>query len=485
MKDLKDILKSVDTKEWIGSEDISVNDIVFDSRKTGVDSLFVAVKGTQADGHQFIRQSLEKGCKAVVAEAIDAELPGQFPDAAFIKVNDSHDALGKIASEFFDRPSEKLRLTGVTGTNGKTTIVTLLFRLFQKLGYNSGLLSTIENRIDDKKLPATHTTPDPVSINHLLSQMVEEGVSHCFMEVSSHAIHQKRISGLNFAGGIFTNITQDHLDYHETFKKYIYAKKAFFDNLPASSWALTNLDDKNGKTMLQNTKAMKHGFALKSTADFKGKLLNNSIEGLQMKINGQEIWFGLAGKFNAYNMLAVFGAATLLGEEQNETLSALSGLKAAEGRFEIITGKGVKAIVDYAHTPDALKNVLETIDTTRTRKEQVITVVGAGGNRDKGKRPQMAQIAAKFSDKLILTSDNPRFEDPEKILEDMVAGLNQEQKKNLLTISSRREAIKTACMLSAEGDILLVAGKGHEKYQEVNGERLHFDDKEQLNEFLK
>ncbi|HKK11062.1 MAG TPA: UDP-N-acetylmuramoyl-L-alanyl-D-glutamate--2,6-diaminopimelate ligase [Bacteroidales bacterium] len=482
---LSNILKDIEIIEKFGSTDISVRTVIFDSRKADKEVLFVAVKGTQVDGHQFILQAIKKGCAAIVAETVEKEIIDRYPTVAFIKVRDTHEALGIIASNFYARPSEKLSLTGVTGTNGKTTIVTLLFSLFQKLGYNTGMLSTIENKINEKTLAATHTTPDPVSLNHLLKQMVDEGVSHCFMEVSSHAIHQKRIAGLKFAGGIFTNITQDHLDYHETFKNYIYAKKAFFDYLPAQSWALTNLDDKNGKTMLQNTNARQHSFALKTPATFKGKVLSNSIEGLQMNINRQEVWFSLVGNFNAYNILAVYGAATLLGADPESALSVLSGLKAAEGRFEVISGKGVKAIVDYAHTPDALKNVLETIDSTRTRKEQVITVVGAGGNRDKGKRPLMARIAAKFSDKLILTSDNPRYEDPERILEDMAAGLDEEQKKKLLTIASRREAIKTACMLASAGDILLVAGKGHEKYQEIKGERQHFDDKEQLNEFLK
>lgn len=485
MKYLQDILKNVKVEETRNFSNQDVASIEFDSRNTAAGVLFVAIKGTQTDGHRFIGQAIEQGCTAIVCESLQDVHSGNNQDVSFFKVSDSQQALAVLASNFFDNPSEKLKLTGVTGTNGKTTVVTLLYRLFLSLGYNCGMLSTVENRINEVALPATHTTPDPVSINKLLHQMVEEGVSHCFMEVSSHAIDQKRIAGLRFVGGVFTNITQDHLDYHNTFKAYIYAKKAFFDNLPAKSWALVNTDDKNGLTMLQNCKATKHTFSLRQPATYKGKILDNGVDGLLMLIDKQEIWLKLVGKFNAYNIMAVTGTARLLGEDSQEILSVMSNLPPAEGRFEVMEVNSVKAIVDYAHTPDALKNVLQTIDTTRTHREQLITVVGAGGNRDKGKRPQMAQIAARYSDKLILTSDNPRFEKPEDILEDMVAGLDATAKKNLLTITSRREAIKTACMLAQKGDIILVAGKGHEKYQEIAGERHHFDDKEQLNEFLK
>ncbi|MDZ7743829.1 MAG: UDP-N-acetylmuramoyl-L-alanyl-D-glutamate--2,6-diaminopimelate ligase [Bacteroidota bacterium] len=390
-----------------------------------------------------------------------------------------------MASNFYDRPSHKLRLLGVTGTNGKTTIVNLLHQLFTGMGYVSGMISTIENQINREKIAATHTTPDPVQINKLLKQMQDAGCSFCFMEVSSHAIDQQRIAGLKFAGGIFTNITHDHLDYHKTFPAYLAAKKAFFDRLPADAFALTNLDDKNGNVMLQNTRAEKHTYALKSNADFKGRILENQFEGLNMIIDKHEAWFRLPGKFNAYNLLAVYGASVLLGEDRTEVLARLSHLKGAEGRMDFIRTKNkITAIVDYAHTPDALKNILETINEVRTQNEELITVVGTGGDRDKSKRAVMARIAASLSTKVILTSDNPRSEDPDSILQNMIQGVDGVDYKKVITISKRAEAIKAACIMAIPGDIILVAGKGHEKYQEIMGVKYPFDDKQKLMEFL-
>lgn len=485
MKQLSEILKNVEIVEIHGESNIAIRNISFDSRAIVKNDCFIAIAGTQADGHKFIPQVLKKNAGAIICENIPNDLTVDYPHTTIVKVKDSQAALGLIAANFFDNPSKKLCLVGVTGTNGKTTIATLLHNLFTLLGYNTGLLSTIENKINEKIIPSTHTTPDPISLNRILSEMIQNNITHCFMEVSSHAIHQKRIAGIHFNGGIFTNLTQDHLDYHKDFQSYIYAKKAFFDALPKDSWTLTNLDDKNGMVMQQNTKAVKKSYALKRPANFKGKVIENSIEGLHLLVNEHEVWFNLSGIFNAYNLLAIFGASILLGEKENEVLQAMSELRSAEGRFEVInTSTGMTAIVDYAHTPDALKNVLQTINTTRNHNEQLITVVGAGGNRDTDKRPKMARIAADMSEKVILTSDNPRNEDPEQIINQMFSGLDAIQKRKVLCITSRRDAIKTACMMAEKGDIILVAGKGHEKYQEIRGEKHHFDDKEQLNEFL-
>ncbi len=484
MKHLQDILRDIPIAESVNFANVSVSHIRFNSRIVEQGDVFIAVQGTLADGHDFIGQAIKQGAAVIICENIPATATS-VSSPVFIKVKDSHEALGKVASNYFDRPSEKIQLVGVTGTNGKTTVVTLLFQLFRALGYHTGLLSTIENKIDDQIFAATHTTPDPVKINELLSQMVTKKVSYCFMEVSSHAIHQKRIAGLHFDGAIFTNITQDHLDYHHTFKNYLYAKKALFDALPSGSWALVNADDKNGKVMVQNTKARKYSFGLQTAADFKAKIIENTIEGLHLNISQQDIWFKLAGKFNASNLLAVFGAAMLMQQDKQQVLANLSMLKAAEGRFEVIKGKTIKVVLDYAHTPDALKNVLVTLSKSRSGSEQLITVTGAGGNRDKGKRPLMAKIAAEYSDKVILTADNPRDEDPEAIINEMMEGLDKAARGKVLNITSRREAIKTACMLAQKGDVVLVAGKGHEKYQEIKGVKHPFDDKAQIKEFIK
>lgn len=482
MKELKDILKSIDIQDLKGPANPRISSICFDSREATDGSLFIAVKGTQADGHDFIPVVLKKGSIAVVCEEYPAHLPDHI---SFIKVKDSKEALGFLASAWFGHPSKSLFLIGVTGTNGKTTIVTLLHDLFSKLGYQVGMLSTIQNRMNGQIVAATHTTPDPIQINRLLHRMTESGCSHCFMEVSSHAIHQRRIKGLDFNGGIFTNITHDHLDYHGDFAEYLKSKKKFFDDLPEKAFALVNKDDKNGRVMLQNTKASKSAYSLSAPADFNGRIIENQFEGLMMKINGQEAWFRLVGKFNAYNILAVYAAAMLSGEAKEEVLSALSSLPGAEGRFELLRSENnITAIVDYAHTPDALKNVLSTINGTRTKNEELITVVGAGGDRDPSKRPVMGRIAASMSTKVIFTSDNPRTEDPDMIIEDMIKGVEGTDYKKILSISSRKEAIKTACMLARPGDIILVAGKGHEKYQEIKGVKQHFDDKEVIGEFL-
>jgi len=484
MKSLQYILRDIPIAESVNFADVAVNYIRFDSRKVEQGDVFIAVKGTLTDGHNFIIQAIKQGAAAIICEKLP-KTAISINSPVLVRVEDSHNALGKAASNYYERPSEKLKLVGVTGTNGKTTVVTLLFQLFRSLGFKAGLLSTIENRINEQTYSATHTTPDPVKINELLNKMVAEKVHYCFMEVSSHAIHQKRIAGLHFDGAVFTNITQDHLDYHQTFKNYLYAKKALFDSLPSDSWALVNADDKNGKVMVQNTKARKHSFALQTASDFKTKIIENRVEGLHLNIDQQDIWFKLAGRFNASNLLAVYGAAMLMQQDKQQILSNLSMLDAAEGRFEVIKGKNVRVILDYAHTPDALKNVLETLRKSRTGKEQLITVTGAGGNRDKGKRPLMAGIAAEYSDKVILTADNPRDEDPEVIINEMLEGLDESAQEKVLRIASRREAIKTACMLARKGDVVLVAGKGHEKYQEIKGVRYPFDDKAQIKQFIK
>ena len=466
----------------IGSLNKEILDVAFDSRKVIEGSLFIAIEGTQVDGHNFIQKAIDKGAVAIVCNKMPVITQC---DITYIAVADSSEALGYIASNFFDNPSEKLKIIGVTGTNGKTTIVTLLHSLFTELGYGVGMLSTIQNKINDRIIEATHTTPDALKINELLNLMVDEGCEFVFMEVSSHAIVQHRITGINFSGGIFTNITHDHLDYHHTFKEYINAKKKFFDQLPASAFALTNTDDKNGKIMLQNTQAKKFSYGIKNIASFKGKIIENGFEGMMMKVEGSEVYSLLSGNFNAYNLLAVYSAAILLKQNKEEALIGISKLKGAEGRFDIVRSKkGITAIIDYAHTPDALENIIETINSIRTHNEQLITVVGAGGNRDKSKRPIMARIASLLSTRLILTSDNPRNDDPLEILEDMRKGIDPAKKKMTMVISDRKEAITTAFNIARSGDMILIAGKGHEKYQEIKGVKYPFDDKEIIAELM-
>jgi len=480
---LKPLLSNVLTVQQLGIFDKEISQVVFDSRKVELSSLFIAVKGTQVDGHQYIEKAIEKGAVAIVCEV----LPQNLKDTVtYIQVANSAIALGTIAHNFYHHPSKKLQLIGVTGTNGKTTIVTLLHRLFSKLGYKVGLLSTVENRIGEQIIPSTHTTPDAIAINSLLNDMVEMGCEYAFMEVSSHAIHQERVSGLIFKGGVYSNISHDHLDYHKTFKEYINAKKKFFDDLPKSAFALTNVDDKNGKVMIQNTKAQTATYGLRRLADFKGKILDNRIEGLHLTVNDQELYCRLVGVFNAYNLLAVYGVGKLLNFKEIELLTILSDLSAAEGRFDTVVKNNKVGIVDYAHTPDALENVLDTIQKVAKRSQKIITVVGCGGDRDKTKRPVMAKVACEKSDMVILTSDNPRNEAPIAILEDMEKGIPKNADHKVLVISDRKQAIKTACKFAKTGDIILVAGKGHEKYQEIKGEKFPFDDKNTLiNELLK
>jgi UDP-N-acetylmuramoyl-L-alanyl-D-glutamate--2,6-diaminopimelate ligase len=464
------------------SKNENVDHICFDSRKAEKNGLFVAIKGLMCDGHQFIPDVIEKGARFIVCEDLPSAI---YPEITYVKVKDSHAALGWIASNFYGRPSSKLKLVGVTGTNGKTSIVTLLYNLFTNLGYHCGLFSTIRNLVAGEETGATHTTPDPVQLNALMAEMVKKGCGYCFMEVSSHAAHQKRIAGLVFAGGIFTNLTRDHLDYHGSFKAYIDAKKDFFDMLPETAFALVNIDDKNGPVMLQNTKAKKQGYALKTLTDFKGNIVEKTIQGMQVRFNNKELWLRLTGIYNAYNMLAVYGTAVLLEQDDEQVLPLLSNLIPVRGRFELVYGRGQKTgIVDYAHTPDALQNVLDTILELRAENQQIVTVVGAGGDRDKGKRPLMAEIAANASDKVVITSDNPRFEDPEAIINDMMVGIPLGLENKVLQIANRKEAIKTACLLAPENSIILVAGKGHEDYQDVKGVKHHFDDKEILQELL-
>jgi len=480
MKCLSDIIENVKVEQPIGDVNKGVAEIVFDSRKATVDTVFVAIRGTQVDGHRFVANVFEAGCRMVVCE----EMPATYPeDATIVLVENTAATLGLMASAFYDEPSRQLKLIGVTGTNGKTTTATLLHRLTLLMGYKAGLFSTVANYIVDQEINATHTTPDAVTLNKLMAEMVEAGCEYCFMEVSSHALDQKRVAGLIFAGGIFTNITHDHLDYHKTFKAYIQAKKMFFDDLDKNAFALVNADDKNGLVMLQNTKADKHTFSLRTMADFKGRIMESMFEGMQLDIDGRELWTPFIGDFNAQNLLAVYGTACLLEFDKEEVLVALSRLESVDGRFETIrSGDGKTAIVDYAHTPDALKNVIETINLVRQPNQQLITVVGAGGDRDTSKRPEMAKEAVNGSSKVILTSDNPRSEEPEKIIEEMMAGVAFKERMKVLSIVNRREAIRTACMVAMPGDIILVAGKGHETYQEIKGERHHFDDREVINE---
>ena len=474
MKLLKDILYKVSVNAVYGDTNVKVAQVDFDSRKVVKDSLFVAQKGTSVDGHLYIDKAISLGATTIICEQLPSYLEANI---TFIQVEDSNKTLAIIASNFYDNPSSKLKLIGVTGTNGKTTVASLLYQLFKKSGYKTGLLSTVQILVDTTVFNATHTTPDSVTINYYLHQMVLLGVDYCFMEVSSHGIHQKRTEGLEFAGGIFTNLSHDHLDYHVSFASYRDVKKSFFDSLPKTAFALTNLDDKNGNVMLQNTKARKRTYALKTLADYKAKIIEKSFSGTLISINDTEFWTKLIGNFNAYNLAAIIGVAYELGLEKIEILTIISQLESVSGRFEhLVSDNGVIAIVDYAHTPDALKNVLETINNIRTNNEKLITVIGCGGDRDKTKRPKMAHIASQLSTQAIFTSDNPRTENPDTILEEMEEGVSAENLKKIITISDRRQAIKTACKFSETGDILLIAGKGHENYQEISGERFHFDD---------
>lgn len=475
---LSETLKTIKTVNIIGSTDIDLIGINIDSRRIKAGHLFVAMKGTQVDGHRFIEKAIELGAIAVLLE----DMPDSLHEGVtYIQVASTEDAVGKVATLFYGNPSSKLKLVGVTGTNGKTTIATLLYSMFRKFGYKVGLLSTVCNYIDDEAIPADHTTPDPIELNELLGRMVDAGCEYAFMECSSHAIHQRRIGGLKFTGGIFTNLTRDHLDYHKTFENYRNAKKKFFDDLPKDAFAITNADDKNGMVMIQNTKATVKTYSTQRMADFRAKILECHFEGMYLDIDGREVGVQFIGKFNVSNLLAVYGAATMLGKKAEDILVVLSTLKSVNGRLEPIhSPEGYTAVVDYAHTPDALENVLLAIHDVLNGKGHVITVCGAGGHRDKGKRPLMAQEAVKQSDKVILTSDNPRDEKPEAIIEDMLAGLTPQQKKKVITIVDRKEAIRTACMMAKKGDVILVAGKGHETYQEINGVKHHFDDHEVL-----
>ena len=478
---LNDIIKGIDCKV-IGDVEQEVKDLHFDSRKVTAGTLFVAQPGTKVDGHDFIGKAVNQGAVALVCERVPANMESHVP--AIVQVKDSSEALGLIAANFYGHPSRELKLVGITGTNGKTTTVTLLHRMFRLLGHHVGLVSTIVNKVDDEELPTGHTTPDALELNQLMRRMVDAGCNYCFMEVSSHAVVQKRIAGVEFAGGIFSNITHDHLDFHKTMANYIAAKQGFFNALPKEAWALTNIDDKNGRVMVQNSKAKVYTYGLQQKGDFHCRILEEGFEGMHLNLNGHELWCRLVGRFNAYNLLAIYGAAVLSGADPEEVLRLLSTLEPAPGRFQYVNGRGITAIIDYAHTPDALQNVISTIDAIRLPSQQLITVVGCGGDRDKTKRPEMAKIAADGSDKLVLTSDNPRMEQPESILDDMEAGLSAEQLSRTVRITDRRQAIRTACMMAREGDIILIAGKGHETYQEVNGVRSHFDDIEEANEWL-
>ncbi len=480
---IKNILANCNLLEIVGDKDIDVVGIAFDSRKVEPNTLFFAVRGTRVDGHDYIEEAIRKGASVIVCEELPHKL---LTEVTYVKVDNSAYVMGVGASNFFGNPSEKLKLVGVTGTNGKTSIVTLLYWLFTDAGYSCGLLSTIENIVNRDVVPSTHTTPDPIALNTLLQRMVDKGCEYTFMEVSSHSVAQDRIAGLRFAGGIFTNLTHDHLDYHKTMANYRNAKKKFFDMLPQSAFALTNLDDKNGEYMLQNTQARKLSYALKHDADFKGVIMESHFEGMLLKVNGREMFTQLVGGFNASNLLAIYGAATALGFNKDELLVDLSKLRGANGRFDMVhSEQGIVGIVDYAHTPDALENVLSTINEVRGHKETLITVVGCGGNRDTTKRPEMAAVAVRLSDRVILTSDNPRNEDPDEIIRQMKAGVAEEDQCKMLSITNRREAIRTAVALAKRGDIILLAGKGHESYQEINGAKNHFDDKEVLSEALK
>ena len=479
---LNELLKAIQPVKVTGSTDIEITGVNIDSRLVETGHLFMAMRGTQTDGHAYIPAAIERGAVAILCE----EMPEQTnPDVTYIQVKDSEDAVGKVATTFYGDPTSKMELVGVTGTNGKTTIATLLYNVFRYFGYKVGLISTVCNYIDDQPIPTEHTTPDPITLNRLLGQMADAGCKYAFMEVSSHSIAQKRIGGLRFAGGIFTNITRDHLDYHKTFENYLKAKKAFFDGLPKTAFALTNADDRNGMVMVQNTKAKVYSYSLRTLCDFKGKVLEDGFDGMLMDINNREVNVQFIGRFNASNLLAVYGAACILGKKPEDVLLLLSTLHPVSGRFDALRSpKGYTAIVDYAHTPDALINVLDTIHEVLRGRGKVITVVGAGGNRDKGKRPLMAKESARRSDKVIITSDNPRFEEPQDIINDMLAGLDKDDSRKVLSIADRKEAIRTACMLSEPGDVILIAGKGHENYQEIKGVKHHFDDKEVLKDIF-
>jgi UDP-N-acetylmuramoyl-L-alanyl-D-glutamate--2,6-diaminopimelate ligase len=479
---LKEILWKVAIEAVNGSTDLAIEKMEFDSRKISENDVFIAIRGTISDGHDFIETAIHKGAIAIICDT--------FPEIivtgiTYIQVKDTNKAMAFMAANYFENPSQKLKLVGITGTNGKTTVASLLYQLFQKAGYKVGLLSTVKILVDTKEYKATHTTPDSITINQYLKEMVDEGVDYCFMEVSSHGIHQKRTEGLQFAGGVFTNLSHDHLDYHPTFSEYRDVKKSFFDNLPKTAFALSNSDDKNGSVMLQNTAARKLTYALKTYSDYKAQILENQLSGLLLKINDNEVWVRLIGTFNAYNLLAIYGTAVELGLESLEVLRLLSELESVSGRFQFIVSKGnITAIVDYAHTPDALENVLKTINDIRTKNEQLITVVGCGGDRDKTKRPIMADIASTLSDKIIITSDNPRTENPETIIAEMEQGVAPQNYKKTVSISDRKQAIKAACQLAQANDIILIAGKGHETYQEINGVRHDFDDMKIVKEML-
>ena len=483
MTKLNELLKNIRVERTSGPTDIDIAGVSIDSRAVAQGYLFMAMKGTQTDGHTYIPAAIRQGATAILCQEWPAE---EASGVTYIQVADSEEAIGHLAHAFYGHPTRRLKLVGVTGTNGKTTTATLLYQLFRYFGHKAGLISTVCNYIDSQPVPTEHTTPDPITLNHLLGQMADAGCEYAFMEVSSHSIAQKRISGLHFAGGIFTNLTRDHLDYHKTVENYLRAKKKFFDDMPQEAFSLTNADDRNGLVMTQNTRSHVYTYSLRSLADFKGKILESHFEGMLLDFNNHEVAVHFIGRFNAYNLLAVFGAAVLLGKPEVEVLTALSTLHPVSGRFEAIRSpKGYTAIVDYAHTPDALVNVLNAIHGVLEKQGQIITVVGAGGNRDKGKRPLMAHEAARLSDRLIITSDNPRFEEPQDIINDMLEGLNDEERQKTVSITDRREAIRTACMMARKGDVILVAGKGHENYQEIKGVKHHFDDKEVLQELMK
>ena len=479
---LNEVLKNIHPIKIVGDAEVEITGVNIDSRRIKAGHLFIAMKGTQVDGHQFIAKAIELGAKSILCE----DLPEPVTGVTYVQVASTEDAAGKVATLFYGDPSRKLKLVGVTGTNGKTTIATLLYNMFRKFGHKVGLLSTVCNYVDDQPIPADHTTPDPIELNELLAKMVEAGCEYAFMECSSHAIHQKRIGGLKFAGGLFTNLTRDHLDYHKTFENYRNAKKAFFDGLPKDAFAITNADDKNGMVMVQNTKATVKTYSTRTLADFRARILECHFEGMYLEIDGREVGVQFIGKFNVSNILAVYGAAVMLGKKPEDILLVLSTLHSVSGRLEPIRSpEGFTAIVDYAHTPDALANVLNAIHEVLDGKGHVITVCGAGGNRDKGKRPLMAQEAVRQSDRVIITSDNPRFEEPQAIINDMLAGLNDQQLRKVISIVDRKEAIRTACMMAKRGDVVLVAGKGHEDYQEIKGVKHHFDDKEVLHDIFK
>lgn len=479
---LKEVLYKVAIEAVQGSTDVEVNAIHFDSRKIEKDDVFVAIKGTVSDGHEFIDKAISLGASVIVCQELPANV---LSEIVYVVVKDTNEALAHLANNYYDNPSSKLQLVGVTGTNGKTTIASLLYQLFKKAGYKVGLLSTVKILVDEIEYKATHTTPDSLTINYYMNEMVEAGCEYCFMEVSSHGIHQKRTEGLDFKGGVFTNLSHDHLDYHPTFAEYRDVKKSFFDHLPKSAFALTNIDDKNGAVMVQNTQAKKLTYALKTYADYKAIILENQLSGLQLKINEQEVWTRLIGNFNAYNLLAIYGVAIELGIEKIEALRLLSELESVSGRFQyIVSNQKITAVVDYAHTPDALENVLNTINDIRTKNEKLITIVGCGGDRDRTKRPIMAKIATELSDKVVITSDNPRTEDPQAIIDEMEAGISAENFKKYVSILDRKQAIKTACQMAEANDIIVIAGKGHETYQEINGVRHDFDDMKIVKEIL-